>query len=189
MRKQYGMFLLAAVLLLCAACGKEPVNQPPADSRMQASSFAIADGKVTEKVLNCVSADYKNDYTYTLSNGVESRKEGSGGVSSAVTFAQLQKALDTLAAYTAEPGLPFAGPYSRGTFQPDKNWYVVGDAEPQENQCFFVYSVSQNQLVPLEGAYTGGRTLGVLSFSNLNDLGIPMDGSSQGKWCYVFLDQ
>ena len=188
MKRVFTMLLLIA-LVFCTACGNPPSNQPPKDSLMMESTFAIADGKVTEKNLNSVSADYKNYYAYTLSDGAETLEEGKGGKSSKLTFAQLQKALDCLAAYTADPGLAFAGPYETGIFRPDERWFVVGDKAPEEFQWFFVYSVSQNTLTPLNGTYSGSREFGLLSLNNIDAFGNVTDGTNQGKWCYVFLDK
>lgn len=128
-------------------------------------------------------------HTSSLSDGAESLQEGKSGKASALTFAQLQKALDCLAAYTADPGLAFAGPYETGTFRPDARWYTVGDQAPQAFQSFFVYSVSKNTLTPLNGTYSGSRNLGVLSVNNIDGYGNITDGTKQGKWCYVFLDK
>ncbi len=187
--KKYVAMLLLLVLALCTACGEKPSAQPPKNSLMQQSDFTIADGKVTEKNLKSVSADYKTYYAYTLSAGVESLEEGSGGARSQLTFAQLQKALDCLAIYSKDPGFAFAGPYEQCTFRPEAEWYMLGDTAPGEFQWHFVYSISENTIKPLEGKYTGARSFGVLSLTNIDYYGNITDGTKQGKHCRVFIDK
>ena len=188
MKKMLAILLLSG-LTFCTACGKNPDIRPPNDSLMQESTFTIADGKVTAKTLNSVSADHKTYYTYTLSDAAESTKDASSGAASTLTFAQPQAALDCPAAYTAHPGLAFAWPYESGAFHPNEQWYAIGDTAPGEYEWFFVYSVSKNTLTPLTGTYSGSRSLGVLSLNNIDNYGNITDGTDQGKWCYAFLDQ
>lgn len=182
--------LLLMALLLCTACSQTPDVCPPEDCVMLESTFVIADGKVTEKTMHCAAADYTKYYTYIMDQGVETLKEGKSGVSSPLTFAQLQAALDCLAAYVGRPDFDgYAGPYENGTFRPESRWYVMGDQDPGEHQWFFAYSVSKNTLTPLHGKYTGSRIHGTLSMSNLDRFGNVTDGTNQVKWCYVFFDQ
>ena len=188
--KKFIAVLLVFALALCTACGeKEDPITPPADSLMMKSTFDIAEGKVTEKVLHSVSPDFKNYYAYTLKVGQESLEEGTGGAHGKLTFAQMQKAMDCIAAYSSDPGFAFAGPYDDCEYRPEDRWYLVGDTAPQEFTWFFVYSVGENSIKPLEGKYTGARTGGVFVLNNIDYIGNITDGSNQGKWCYFFIDQ
>lgn len=180
--------LLILSLLLCTACGKEDRVTPPANSLMMKSTFAIDKGKVIEKQLHSVSPDFKNYYVYTLKDGQESLAEGTGGAHGKLTFSQMQKAMDCIAAYSSDPGFAFAGPYETCEYRPEDRWYVVADEAPKAFTWFFVYSVSENSIKPLEGSYTGDRTGGVFSLNNIDDMGIITDGTKQGKWCYFFID-
>ena len=47
--------LLVFLLLLCTACGEKDPITPPDDSLMMKSTFDIAEGKVTEKMMHSVS--------------------------------------------------------------------------------------------------------------------------------------
>lgn len=181
--------LLVFLLLLCTACGEKAPITPPDDSLMMKSTFDIAEGKVTEKVLHSVSPDFKNYYAYTLKDGQESLQEGTGGAHGKLTFAQMQKAMDCIAAYSSDPGFAFAGPYDDCEYRPETVWYAVADEAPQAVTWFFVYSLSENSIKPLEGKYTGARTGGVLTLNNIDYVGNITDGSNQGKWCYFFIDQ
>ena len=182
--------LLVFLLLLCTACGeKEDPITPPADSLMMKSTFDIAEGKVTEKMMHSVSPDFKNYYAYTQKDGQESLQEGTGGAHGKLTFAQMQKAMDCIAAYSSDPGFAFAGPYDDCEYRPETVWYAVADEAPQAVTWFFVYSLSENSIKPLEGKYTGARTGGVLTLNNIDYVGNITDGSNQGKWCYFFIDQ
>ena len=181
--------LLVFLLLLCTACGEKDPITPPDDSLMMKSTFDIAEGKVTEKMMHCVSPDFKNYYAYTLKDGQESLQEGTGGAHGKLTFAQMQKAMDCIAAYSSDPGFAFAGPYDDCEYRPETVWYAVADEAPQAVTWFFVYSLSENSIKPLEGKYTGARTGGVLTLNNIDYVGNITDGSNQGKWCYFFIDQ
>lgn len=180
--------LLVFLLLLCTACGEKDPITPPDDSLMMKSTFDIEKGKVTEKMLHSVSPDFKNYYAYTLKDGQESLQEGTGGAHGKLTFAQMQKAMDCIAAYSSHPGFAFAGPYDDCEYRPETVWYAVADEAPQAVTWFFVYSLSENSIKPLEGKYTGARTGGVLTLNNIDDVGNITDGSNQGKWCYFFID-
>ncbi len=181
--------LLVFLLLLCTACGEKDPITPPDDSLMMKSTFDIAEGKVTEKMLHSVSPDFKNYYAYTLKDGQESLQEGTGGAHGKLTFAQMQKAMDCIAAYSSDPGFAFAGPYDDCEYRPETVWYAVADKAPQAVTWFFVYSLSENSIKPLEGKYTGARTGGVLTLNNIDYVGNITDGSNQGKWCYFFIDK
>ena len=181
--------LLVFLLLLCTACGEKDPITPPDDSLMMKSTFDIAEGKVTEKMMHSVSPDFKNYYAYTLKDGQESLQEGTGGALGKLTFAQMQKAMDCIAAYSSDPGFAFAGPYDDCEYRPETVWYAVADEAPQAVTWFFVYSLSENSIKPLEGKYTGARTGGVLTLNNIDYVGNITDGSNQGKWCYFFIDQ
>ena len=181
--------LLVFLLLLCTACGEKDPITPPDDSLMMKSTFDIAEGKVTEKVLHSVSPDFKNYYAYTLKDGQESLQEGNGGAHGKLTFAQMQKAMDCIAAYSSDPGFAFSGPYDDCEYRPETVWYAVADEAPQAVTGFFVYSLSENSIKPLEGKYTGARTGGVFTLNNIDYVGNIIDGSNQGKWCYFFIDQ
>ena len=115
-------------------------------------------------------------------------QEGTGGAHGKLTFAQMQKAIDCIAAYSSDPGFAFAGPYDDCEYRPETVWYAVADEAPQAVTWFFVYSLSENSIKPLEGKYTGARTVGVLTLNNIDYVGNITDGSNQGKWCYFFID-
>ncbi len=180
--------LLVFALALCTACGEKDPITPPADSLMMKSTFDSVDGKVTEKQLHSVSPDFKNYYAYTLKDGQESLEEGTGGAHGKLTFAQMQKAMDCIAAYSSDPGFAFAGPYDDCDYRPETVWYAIADEAPQANTWFFVYSVGENSLKPLEGSYTGARNSGIFSLNNIDYVGNITDGTKQGKWCYIFID-
>ena len=191
MKRNGIIVMLTVLLLLCTACGeKVPATKPPADSLMQESQFEIADGKVTSQRLNTVSADKKTNYTYTNTGGVESLAAGSAAGNCSLTFAQMQKLLETLAAYTTDPGIGFAGPYKTGTLKTDVRWIeALAGSEKSENEWRFVYSISENTIKPLSGKYTGLKGFGMLQLSNLDALGNITDGSNQGKHCFIFIDK
>ncbi|MBR6555470.1 MAG: hypothetical protein IKT90_04565 [Clostridia bacterium] len=189
--KKLGMIALIFTLILCTACGQTaPPTKPPADSLMQESWFELADGKVTSQTLNTVSADKKTNYTYSNVGGVESLATGSAAGNTNLTFTQMQTLLETLAAYTADPGIGFAGPY--GTCQLKTDARVIegmATVEGTENLWRFVYSVGEKAIKPLTGQYTGLKGYGMLTISNIDRNGNITDGSNQGKWCDIFIDQ
>lgn len=180
--------LLVFALALCTACGEKDSITPLADSLMMKSTFDIVEGKVTEKQLHSVSPDFKNYYAYTLKEGQETLADGTGGAHGKLTFAQMQKAMDCIAAYSSDPGFAFAGPYDDCDYRPETHWYAVGDEAPQDFTWFFVYSVGGNTVKPLEGSYTGARNIGIFCLNNIDYYGNLTDGTNQGKWCYFFID-
>lgn len=189
--KKYGIIALLFALLFCTACGEQaPATKPPADSLMQESRFEIENGKIISQTLNTVSTDKKTNYTYTKEAGVESLATGNAAGNCSLTFAQMQKALETLAAYTADPGIGFTGPCKNGLLKTDTRWIeVMAEMEKAENEWRFVYSISENTIKPLEGKYTGLKGYGMLQLSNLDQFGNITDGSNQGKSCYIFIDK
>ena len=189
--KKLAMIALVFALILCTACGQTtPPTKPPADSLLQESWFELADGKVTSQTLNTVSADKKTNYTYSNIGGVESLATGSAAGNCNLTFAQMQTLLETLAAYTAEPGIGFAGPYGMCQLKTDVR-LIEGMAMVQAgaNTWRYVYSMGENAIKPLTGEYTGLKGYGMLIISNLDRNGNILDGSNQGKHCYIFIDQ
>ena len=188
--KKCSVALLILTLIFCTACTDTPATKPPADSLMQESRFEIADGKVTSQTLNTVSADKKTNYAYTNAGGVESLAAGNAAGNCSLTFAQMQKVLETLAAYTADPGVEFAGSCKNGLLKTDTRWIeVMAEMEKAENEGRFVYSISENTIKPQVGKYTGLKGYGMLQLSNLDQFGNITDGSNQGKSCYIFIDK
>ena len=189
--KKLGMIALIFTLILCTACGQTAApTKPPADSLMQESWFEIENGKVTAQTMNTVSADKKTNYAYSYVGGVESLAAGSAAGNSNLTFAQMQILLETLAAYTVDPGIGFPGPYGICQLKTDAR-IIEGMAmtEGDGSRWRFVYSVGENTIKPLTGQYTGLKGYGMLTISNVDRNGHITDGSNQGKWCDIFINQ